>query len=105
MKTKRIESPFEDSPGSITIPTMLDAVTYQAWYERVNEIEKASDDKRHPIFQIWDCRFAFILDHDLDMEEGYEIERTGLKLPAVDIARWFVKETESLLEEAQDPKN
>ena len=105
MKTKQIKSPFSEFPGSITIPKMLDAMTYQAWYERVNEIDQDNDEKRHPIFQIWDCRFPFIIKHNLQIPDGYAVERSGLKLPAVTLASWFIRETEFLIDEAQNLKN
>ena len=105
-----LTSPFEAFPGSITVPAMLDAATYQDWYDRVGELNETEDEKRHSTFQVWDCRFPFIIDHDIQLGKDrngkpYEIERTGLRLPSPAIAAWIIEETEFLLDDAQDPKN
>lgn len=105
-----ITSPFEAFPGSITLPAMLDAATYQDWYDRVRELGDTEDEKRHSTFQVWDCRFPFLVAHNLQLGKDrngkpYEIERSGLHLPSPAIAVWFIEETEFLLADAQDPKN
>lgn len=104
-KTIRIKSPFEEYPGYLEIPVNLDALQYNAWYNRADEIAEDEDDRRHGIFKIWDARFDFILEIGMDLGKDYEFERTGLKLPDPQIAFWFVHETVFLIDDANDSKN
>lgn len=104
-KTVRIESPFPDFPGFLEVPARLDALQYNDWFNRAEDIRDDEDDRRLGIFKIWDARFDFIVKTEMDLGEGYEFERSGLKLPDPQIAFWFAHETAFLIDQAQDPKN
>jgi hypothetical protein len=104
-KTKRIKSPFPEYPGYLEIPANLDALQYNDWYNRAEELAEDEDDRRHGIFKIWDARFGFLVEAKMELGDGYEFERTGLHLPDPQIAYWFAHETAFLIDDANDSKN
>lgn len=101
----KIESPFKEFPGEIVVPDILDADDFNQWWTRVDEIELDEEETRHDCFLVWDARFHLIKESTLDLGQGYEIERTGLKLPTPLIAIWFAQETNDLIKNATDLKN
>ncbi len=112
-KLVELKSPFEQWPGSIWIPEFFDAANLNAWWERFNEIEdevELGTDERHHAFRTWDCRFCFIKKHTLQLGksfdgQAYEVEPSGLKLPSIKIAEWFIEETEPYLSNELNLKN
>lgn len=104
-QTITLTSPFPNVPGTITIPAMLDAQQFHVWWVRANQLDEDDDDNRHTAFKTWDCRFHFILKHDLQLPPGYEVEKTGLKLPDPRITKWFESETNFLVKDIFDAKN
>lgn len=104
-KTIRLESPFEEFPGFVEIPAILDALQYNDWYNKAQDLADREDDTRHGIFKIWEARFGFLTETKMDLGKGYEFEPSGLKLPDPRIAYWLADETAFLIDQAQDSKN
>ncbi len=113
MKLTELKSPFEKWPGSLWIPEAIDATEFNQWWEAFNRIEDALEmgtDKRHSALTTWESRFHLIKKSTLELGENlegkpYKVEPTGLKLPSVLIAEWFIQETESYLDLEMDLKN
>ena len=104
-KTIRLESPFEKYPGHLEVPAHLDALQYNDWYEKAQELGEDEEDTRHGIFKVWEARFPFIAEIKMDLGKGYEFEPSGMKLPDPRIAYWFADKSAFLIDNAQDSKN
>ncbi len=112
-KLFELKSPFEAWPGSIFVPETIDSTDFNVWWEEFNRIEDgvdAGEDSRHSVLTTWESRFHFIKRHTMKLgkdlkKRPYEIEPTGLQLPSVRIARWFIQETQVILDLEMNLKN
>lgn len=108
-----LKSPFKKWPGSLWVPEIVDAHDYNTWWELFMQIEDEIDEgsnEKHATFNTWFSRFHLIKKSTMQLGkshkgEAYELEQTGLKLPSPKVAKWFIEETDHLLDEATDLKN
>lgn len=112
-KLVELKSPFKKWPGSLWIPENFDAADINQWWEKFNRFEdaiEAGTETRHLALTTWESRFHLIKKSSLKVgksHEGtpYEVEPTGLQLPSLQIALWFIQETDPYLTAELDLKN
>lgn len=100
MATIKIDLPA--CKGEIVVPDYLDAAMFNEWWKKSRAEEDDNED--YAAFTEWASRYHFIKSHSLKMDNGYEVEPTGLKLPDMRIAWLFLDGTSDLIEQATDPK-
>ena len=93
------DSPFEEWPGRIQVPIVLDAAQFVEWWEISRENEK--DEDRPSELKIFEERFHLILGCEIEGLNWANLNRDGSNLPSMAIAMLVVAATQGPLSDAR----
>lgn len=97
-------SPFEEWPGTVTIPVYINAQDYNLWWKMAQE-GQPEDDTRHWLYYEWESRFHLAKDWNLEGLDLEQLTPTAEKIDDTRLVSWFVRITQLIIKEATSIPN